>query len=211
MNDVIEPRSLALHKPGWEAQEVRGLLDFAECTYRCQGDNAGQAEPRTCPASLRRGNTAGQTAVDKEEDGESARDRHHLEVLDVEVACKRAVGGPCQETYGRVAEARRPSRVYVRKKVAEKPEQSDCRQRGRQQEAPGQARITGAYRIGLDISVPQSPGSHFRTSRDSSVARRAGDECFTWKWYRVQVRANGPNSADRTRGHRGPGSAGMRC
>lgn len=145
MNNVIKPRSLARHKIGWEAQEVRGLLDFAKCTYRRQGDNAGQAEPRVCPASLRRGNTAGQTAVDKKNYGEAARDRHHLEVLDVEVTCKRAVGGTCQETYGRIAEAQRPSRVYVRKNVAEKPSQSECRQRSRQQEAPGEARITGAY------------------------------------------------------------------
>jgi hypothetical protein len=97
MDDVIQPRSLALYKPGWEAQEVRGLLDFAQCTDRCQGHNAGQAEPRTCPASFRSGYTASQTAVDKEDDGQSARDRHHLEVLDIEVTRKRAVGGACQE------------------------------------------------------------------------------------------------------------------
>ncbi len=142
MNYAIKPRLLARHKPGWEAQEVRGLLDFAKCTNRCQGDNAGQAEPGTCPASLRSGYTASQTGVDKEDDGQAARDCHHLEVLDIEVTCKRAVGGTSQETNGRIAEAQRPSRIDVRKKVARKPSQSDNRQRRSQQEAPGEAGIT---------------------------------------------------------------------
>ncbi len=47
---------------------------------------------------------------------------------------------------GESAEARRPGRVDVRKKVAEEPHQSDCRQPGRQQEAPGEAPTSGAYR-----------------------------------------------------------------
>ena len=59
-------------------------------------------------------------------------------------------------TDGRVSEAQGPGWVDVGKNVAEKPRQSDCRQRGRQQEAPREAPITGAYRLAQHggIAIP---------------------------------------------------------
>ena len=118
---TIIPRLFAHHQAGWETYKMRGLLDFTKCTYCRQGSNAGQAKPKICPAFLRRRNTAGQACIDKKDDGQSTRDRHHLEVLHIEVTCEGSVGSPCQEPQGRVAEKRNPGGVYVRKNVAEKP------------------------------------------------------------------------------------------
>jgi len=83
MNGVIEPRSLALHEPGRQTEEVRGLFDLAERTQCCQRRDARQAKPRTRPPSLGRGNTAGHATVYEKEDGETAGNRQDLEVLNI--------------------------------------------------------------------------------------------------------------------------------
>ncbi len=137
MNYVIEPGLLTLHETGWETQQVCGLFDLAECTYHCQRDDTGQTKVWICPPSLRRGDAAGQTTVDKKDHGQPAGDCHDLEVLDIQITGKRAVRGSCQETQGRVSEDRRPSRIDVGKEVAKEPEHADRRERDYKQETPG--------------------------------------------------------------------------
>lgn len=86
MNDVIEPRLLALQEARRKAEEMYGLLYLAERAHGYESKNAAHSKSARSPAPFGRSDATCQAGIDEKEDGEPSRNRQDLEVLNVEVA-----------------------------------------------------------------------------------------------------------------------------
>ena len=134
---MIEPGLLALHQTRWEPQQVRRLLDFAKSAHNNQRDDGDQSKPGACPAPLGCSNATCHQPIDKKDHGQATRDRHDLEVLDIQIASERAVGGSRKEAERRTSEDRGPGRVDVGEEVAEEPSHTEGCKRSGKENAPG--------------------------------------------------------------------------